>query len=372
MGQEYLKPMLDVGSPRVFNVNVMTRRIMAKAPETQPFFRNKQLNNLVLIKDSVPEDDHTLGAPPIGTKLYFPFNEKDIYEGGRTIFVHDKNMESALIGQFGEGALKKEVLAEDLRIMRILDRLPSLDPFLLKDVFLNEGIPMDEAYFEVGEEMWKQIETYILQSFEPLVSAAFPQAMGSDDMARKLIEKIWEARDLEALRPLTTAFQFPAGEELQIFSAWKGINFYAFQAQSIKSLLLELMTWLKELQIPFAAVSAAERSELKAAIEQTKIRLNEEWRTADTIIKNYQESYDKLFKHRQSSQDFLTFLRNSKKAYWALGNSLGKISHATYCWNILSKRFPNRKLPWESLKEVSALLAKVFVVPKKTATAVSW
>ena len=83
---QYLKPMLDVGSPRVFNCNELTGRILAKDENAPRFFRNKQLNGVVLIKDTVPEADRRINARPIGTKLYFPFNEGNIYEGGRTIF----------------------------------------------------------------------------------------------------------------------------------------------------------------------------------------------------------------------------------------------------------------------------------------------
>src|SRR6202012_4467519 len=102
----------------------------------------------------------------------------------------------------------------------------SLDPFLMKDVFLNEKIEMNPAYFEVDKALWDQIELYILQGFEPLAKAAFPDAVSSDEVARKLIEKIWEGRDLEALRPLVMAFRLPAGQELEIFAAWKGVIFY--------------------------------------------------------------------------------------------------------------------------------------------------
>ena len=53
MANEYLKPMLDVGSPRVLNCNVMTRRILAKDPAAQTFFRCKPLNNLVIVFNGI-------------------------------------------------------------------------------------------------------------------------------------------------------------------------------------------------------------------------------------------------------------------------------------------------------------------------------
>jgi hypothetical protein len=368
MAQEYLKPMLDVGTPRVLNCNVITQRILAKDPNAKTFFRCKPLNNLVLIKDTDPQSR----ASSIGTKLYFPFNEHDIYEGGRTIFVHDTGSEQALKDNFGEGALPKDLLAEDIRVMKILDRLPSLDPFLLKDVFINEKIEMNPAYFEVAKELWDQIELYILQGFEPLAKAAFPDALSSDEVARKLIEKIWEGRDLEALKPLILAFRLPAGHELESFAAWKGIIFYGFEHQRAVSSMADITAWLKEVKIPTAAVTGAERAEVVATLETAKTRLQEEWGAAERVLAEYQDAYDKMFKYRTGSADFLKFLQNSSKAYWTLGNSLGKTGHAFYCWNAMSKRYPNRKMPWDQLRELITLLAKIFNAEKKAGTATSW
>jgi hypothetical protein len=372
MVAEYFRPMLDVGAPRVLNVNVMTRRIMAKNPALVPFFRNKPLNNMVIIKDTLPEGMRHTTASAIGTKLYFPFNENDVYEGGRTIFASDRHLEAALIEMFGEGAISKDALAQDRRIFNLLDRLPSLDPFLLKDVFLNEKIDVNEGYFEAGKEIWQQIESFILQRFEPVVSAAFPDALASDERARTLIEKIWEARDLEALAPLITAFRLPQTEALDIFSAWKGINFYSYQYEKAKPQFVDFMTWLKDLKIPVAAVSGQERDDFKALLEQVRTQLRNEWHKADSILRNYQDSYDKMFKLKVSSVEFVAFLKNSSKHYWELGNSLGKTGHAIYCWEIMTKRFPEKKLPWEQLRELVTLLAKIFKVEKKAMTAVSW
>ncbi len=368
MTHEYLKPMLDVGSPRVLNCNVMTRKILAANPAAKTFFFCKPLNNIVLIKDTDPQS-RTSG---IGTKLYCPFNEHDIYEGGRTIFVHDKGVESALIANFGEGALPKELLAGDMRILRILDRLPSLDPFLLKDVFINEGVQMNPDYFEVAKELWDEIEFYILQNFEPLAKAAFPDALASDEVARKLIEKIWEGSDLDALKPLIQAFRLEAGKERETFAAWKGIIFYGFERRRISDQFAELMSWVKEVKIPLTAGSAQERNEIKASQESNKQRLQEEWNAADEVLSEYQSAYDKMFKLRIGSSDFLKFLQGSRKAYWTLGNSLGKVGHAIYCWDAMTKRFPQRRISWEQNVEFITLMSKIFVEQRKTTTAVSW
>ena len=301
MVAEYARPMLDIGSPRVFNVNMLTRNLLAKDPSLTPFFQNRKLNNIVMIKDAVPDSD-TKVSTGIGTKLYFPFNENDVYEGGRTIFRHDAHLEKALVDMFGRDALPAAALAEDMRKMAIIDRLPSLDPFLMKDVFLNEGFAIDETYFEVGKELWQQIESFILERFEPVVRAAFPDALASDDKARLLVQKIWEARDLQALKPLIDAFRLPNDEALEIFAAWKGINFYAFQYTQIKPVSVQMVGWLQTLQLP--VMNAVERGDNKAMIELIKAQIKLDWQKIESVLQNYQDSYDKMFKLRISSSEF--------------------------------------------------------------------
>ena len=374
MAVKYLKPMLDAGSSRVFNCNALTRKLVEKDPAAKKFFQNPPLNNVVLIKDQVPEHERKgPRCPPVGTKLYFPFNELDIYEGGRTIFLHDPALPQTIIDNFGQNAaLSKDALAQDLRVLEILDGLPSLDPFLMKDVFMRAEIGVNEDYFEISPEQWKEIEIFILQRFEPLVKAAFPDAMSSDEKARRLIEKIWEAKDVAALKPLIDAFRLPENKALEIFGAWKGINFYSFQYSRVQPKLIDIAKWMKGIDIPYGAIPNDERTKLLANMELVKDQLRREWQKVDTILREYTDGYDQMFKHKASSAQFLGFLRNSNKAYWDLGSGLGKTNHAAYCWMVLTGRYRESKLPWPVMHQTMHLLTEILQPEKKTQTSVAW
>jgi hypothetical protein len=374
MSVKYLKPMLDPGSSRVFNCNALTRQVLAKDPNAVRFFRNPPLNNVVFIKDAVPESERKgRHVPPVGTKLYFPFNESDIYDGGRTIFLHDPQLSQSLVENFGQNAtLTKEALAEDLRLLEVLDSLPSLDPFLMKDVFARSGIAVNEAYFDITPEQWKEIEIFILQRFEPLVKAAFPDAMSSDERARLLVEKIWEAKDVVALAPLIEAFRLPQDKALEIFAAWKGINFYSFQYTRVQPRLIEMARWLKGVEIPFGAMPNDERNKLLANMEVVKTELRREWQKVEAILREYTDAYDNMFKHKVSSTQFLDFLRNCRKAYWDLGSGIGKVNDGAYCWGVLTKRFNGQKLPWPLMHQTMRLLSEILQPEKKAASSVAW
>ena len=107
-------------------------------------------------------------------------------------------------------------------------------------------------------------------------------------------------------------------------------------------------------------------------LDASRNQMEKEWQSANGILQKYQDSYDKMFKYRAGSGDFVQFLRNSSKAYWTLGNNLGKVGHAIYCWDVTSKRYPDRKMPWEQLREFITLMSKIFVADKKAATGAAW
>jgi len=369
---KYLKPMLDPGSPRVFNCNVMTKQILAKDPAATPFFRNKALNVTLLIKDTASGSDARKNGSSVGTKLYFPFNADNIYEGGRTIFAHDRSFEKAIVEQFGEGALDKVALIEDLRIINILDKLPSLDPFLMKDVFLRNRIEMNNDYFTISPEAWNEIEQFMLQKFEPLVRAAFANVESSDEKARQLINTIWEARDLEALKPLITALRLPENQALDIFASWKGIVYYAFQYQSQKMQLMDLMKWLQASEASTTGVPANERKEMMEMLTLVKEQLKSEWQSIEATVRKYEDAYDKMFKHKTGSADFLAFLKNSNETYWELGNSIGKTNQGVYCWKAMTARVTDGKVSWQHLQEIMRILTKIFEPEKKMTASMAW
>jgi hypothetical protein len=373
MAGKYLKPMLDTGSSRVFNCNALTRKVLAADPGAQLFFRNPPLNGVVLIKDASAEAARSGARGSVGTKLYFPFNEHNIYDGGRTIFLHDVHVRQAITDNFGQKAsVTNEAMAEDLRVLELLDGLPSLDPFLMKDAFQRAQFAANEAYFEISPEFWSEIESFILQRFEPLVSAAFPDAMASDEKARRLVEKIWEASDVNELAPLIEAFRLPADQALDIFKAWKGINFYSFQHVRVQPQLIDMTKWLNGIVIPHGAMTTEQRTKLVATAEAVRDELRREWQKIEVVLREYADGYDKMFKTKEGSAQFLGFLRNCSKAYWDLGNGLGKVNHAAYCWRLMIGRSRLAKLPWPLMQQTLQLLAEVLAPEKKSANVAAW
>jgi hypothetical protein len=360
----YLKPMLDAGSSRVFNCNDVARKLGRREDEENAFlFQTAAMHNLVLIKEALRYDDprHPKGQV-IGSKIYVPYNRDDIYEGGRSIFFHSPSLLQVFHEQFGveESDATSVGLEHDMRIFRILDDLPSLDGFLMRDALELDGIQANEAYFDVSAEERVAIQEFIRGKMEPLVRAAYGGKKPPSSKVTQLIDAMWEAKDLTALEPLIVAFRFPKEEALSIFGAWKGINFYSFEYHRGRKKRETFAHWLKEDAMPKNLVSREVLQVLEPMRRATIERLRGHWVEIDEILKQYDKLYTE-FVASANPGGFIGFLRGAKKIYWQLGDSLSKIDHAINCWDIWTKAAPGRRLPFEQLEAMLDLLKKILI-----------
>jgi hypothetical protein len=362
-GSGYLKPMLDAGSSRVFNCNDVARKLENREIENPYLFKTPAMHHLVLIKEALRYDDprHPKGQV-IGSKLYVPYNRDELYEGGRSIFFHSPNLLQVFHEQFGvdQSEATSVGLDHDMKIFRILDELPSLDGFLMRDALELEGIVANEAYFDVSPDERVAIQEFIRGKMEPLVRAAYGGKRPPTNKVTQLIDAMWEAKDITALEPLILAFRFPKEEALAIFGAWKGINFYSFEYHRARKKREAFAHWLKE-DAMAKNLMAREIFQLLEPIRRATIeRLRGHWVEADNTLKQYDKLYGE-FVASANPGGFISFLRGAKAIYWELGDSLSKIDHAINCWDIWTKAAPGRRLPFEQLEAMLELLKKILI-----------
>lgn len=375
MSETGLRPVIDSGSSRILDCNRITRTLREEKAADQPlFFRNARLNDLIVIKHSLAAGERrSKSMPPVGTKLYFPFNENDPYRGGSTIFLHDDHLESALRDKCGVSRENnKQAVEEDLAILRALGRLPTLDPFLMRDVLATEQISVNPAYLEISAQEWTEIEAYIQEHFAPLIRAAVPAAASSNDRANRLAEKMWEAKDLKALQPLIEALRLPEANALEIFYSWKVITFYAFQYARIRPKLLEMAQWLKTSANLPQLTPLDMRIRMEGSHATVREQIRQPWQAIDATLRSYEDSYAKMFQENSDPGPFLAFVAHASETFWALGDALGKLDHALYCWDTVTARYAKRSLPLPALESALAMLEEILGSGKPAAAGVVW
>ncbi|MGH9548920.1 MAG: hypothetical protein ACRD3W_06070, partial [Terriglobales bacterium] len=310
----------------------------------------------------------------VGTKLYFPYNRENVYEGGRSIFLHHPQLLTVLREQLGVASMSQpqEQILRDFKILRILDQLPSLDGFLMRAALEQEKISVPDGYFEVPDDERLAITQYIRRKFEPLVRAAVGSETATSSKVAQLVDKIWEAKDKAALAPLIEAFRFPDADALAIFGSWNGVTYYTFEYARTKQKRESLAQWLRNDALPSDFVVEKHLDRIDDLRKQTIQRLRYHWSTVEDISREYETLYARFLSDRDGVGGFLAFLRRSREIYWRMGDSLSKINHAIHCWDLNTIGFPGRRLPSDQLERILGVLRTVLISEQLAASEVVW
>ena len=186
---------------RLLNLLSTWRRHKDK-PEysAEPFFQDKRLNRAMIVKHRLRPDELELFDHPrqTATKVVFPVDPTNLKLGGKFAFIGQKNF-SALIADFiGQN---ENAIALDPPLLKLLDELPSLDPFLLREELKRNGYQPAACYLELSEADLKKIFAFVQCEIEPLVRLCTGGTLASHTV--KLVERILSNKldgEMEPLR----------------------------------------------------------------------------------------------------------------------------------------------------------------------------
>jgi hypothetical protein len=357
-----LQSMLETGSSRVFNCNDIAKKLVELKDPDPYFFKSPAMNVLVLIKEAIVDDRamRRMKGEIVGTKLYFPYDSDDIYGGGRSVYLHDDKLTRVIQEILGTaGQMDGIALEHDMAILEIVDKLPSLDGFLMRDALEIRGMKPNPKYFEVPENEHRAIREFIRKKFDPLVKIAYAGMPNANAKAMNLVEKMWEATDLDSLAPLIRAFRFPEEDALEIFSAWKGINFYSFQYVRSKPSRENFALWLRDNAKPRGYVPSAVMEHFDLLRKATIRKLRFHWQAVEEITREYDSLYGAMLSRPDAAPAFVEFLHRGRSLYWKMGNSLSKIAHAVTCWKEITQGSSGRPLAADMLERLLTNLNQI-------------
>jgi len=370
MRDSYLFPTLEAGSSRVFNVcartGVLNKSIADGAEVTAKdyLFLTRELNNAILVKEARPsrKSSRYIYDQSIGTKLYFPYNTSRIYDGGKSAFIDDPEIRRILKHHAGLDTNEKSEDAErDLSLIRLLEELPSLDPFLVKDKLEIEGLSANEIYFEISDSEWKVIQAHVSDKLRPIVAFAFPDAKDQEKgRTQFLLKKLWNTKDIEALMPIMDAFNLPRKEASKIFSAWKGIMYYDYEYNRSLPKWRKNIEWMQHDAVPTDTVDIERRNMLHELRGTVRAQYKEFWDELQQIFAAYEDAYEKLFVLRKEPAPFIDFMRNAVKSYWILGSRMSAINHSAIIWDILTADTFKRRIGYDPLYNLFEMQHEIF------------
>ena len=239
-------------------------------------------------------------------------------------------------------------------------KLPSLDPFLLKDRLAAHVNEVDPSYFAISPSEWERISRRIREKIRPMVLMA---ASGQGDVEAKvklLLDKLWDSTGLEEFAPFFKAMNLPVDKTAEIMQAWKGITFYEIEYGELTPKVQEFGRWLKDGSVPIDTIHRTDRATIDKLRESVRRKTKQNLAEITQTLAEYQDSYDELFVRRKGAQKFGGFLGQASRHFNNLGATLNEVSHAILVWNEMSSRHKNRQMKGANLIEMFEVLDDIF------------
>lgn len=300
-----------------------------------PFFRNRVLNASIIIKHRLRADDQFLFGDfrASATKILIPFERTDLTLGGRSFFVGQRGW----IELLNEACNNPPDLAYDLEILRLIDGLPSLDPFLVRESLRRAGFSIAPCYFAISQADLERMHAYVGDAITELVEMALGNigGMAGASNLKKLVEALLSTDVDDRLEPLRLTLMLEGESFREGVFSWKGFLYYKWSLSVLWPDLKKVANEIGQLQI-----TGQRDIETGAYLNAARQRLQSAIVTQKNAIARTLKIYDDAFAGLTTRGDpkvFRDFLLRAPDMFISLGEKVGVISHIGSFWRY---RFP--------------------------------
>jgi hypothetical protein len=302
---------------------------------TAPMFESKILNKSIILKHRLRADEVDLFVTrrALATKLIIPFKRNDLSMGGQSLFIGQRGFEDLLqeVGNYSD----RTEMKRDLNVMRLIDGVPSLDPFLLREHLRCNEIMPNSCYFEISPADQQRMHEYASREIGRLTAMANGKGGAQSASTGRMVAALLSSEVNEKLEPLRMTLSLGPEEFSEGVFSWRGFIYYKWSLEEFWPKLIQALRGIKVI-CAIGKVTFEERTMLdnckNTILRGAKFNIQEIRR----IIAIYDGAYEGLIE-RQDPKLFREFLLSAPKLFLDIGDKMGSMSHITSFWNY---RFP--------------------------------
>jgi hypothetical protein len=299
-----------------------------RAWREQPLFQTAGLNQALLIKHRLRrnEIDFFEGPRRVATKIILPIDNRELKAGGRYFFFGQINFASIIREVFG-------ITPEhpDFRTLALIDQLPSLDPFLLREQLSRAGIDPAPCYFAISEADMQKMLSFVQGEIEPLVQLSLGGTQASPDTVARMAARILSNAPGDRLDSLGEVLRLnPEQYEEGIF-CWKGFLYFKWTLGSLGEHLVTVMSRVSSIK-PVGPMDGESREYIARGREVVRKLIKRALAETRQTMEIYDEAYAGLTRN-DNPLIFRDFLLNAPALFARLGDQLGAIQHVISFWN---------------------------------------
>ena len=304
-----------------------------------PFFTQRLLNRSIILKHRLRPSEYGLflTPKPTATKILIPIDSEDLRAGAHFAFVGQRNFEEVMTAAFGDG-LKGG--SRDRTVLDLIDSLPSLDPFLLREQLRRLEIEPALVYLGISEADIEQMFNFVREHIASLVtlSSKAGQPGGASAGVDRLVEKLLSRRPEDGFEPLKETLKFSDKEYLDGVFAWRGFLYYKWQLEELMSAISQVA-----LEISSIAPRGGNDPEATRYLPEARQRICATISQTISRVQPLLDIYDKAYlalTEGGKPMAFRDFLLNAPSMFTELGMALGGVQHVISFWRY---RFPEGK-----------------------------
>jgi len=294
----------------------------------RPMFAHPVLNRTIIVKHHPRAGEFETGSErgAIVTKVIFPFDPEDLDLGGQFLLVDDPD----LTGQLERHLDWRGVdMARDVLTLRLIDRLPTLDPFLLHEAATANRLDVAPCYFRLSAADKTEMRDFVARQVETLIGLCFAGVTVSGGQAARLAELILAEGDSPELAPLRQALRMQPEEFAQAMFCWKAVLYYRWRSRLLGPEVKAARRSIKSVELSRFDVDPARF--VRAAIGQLEDLILDCERHIAEVFRSYDEVFKTLTAQR-TPEPFRRFLIDGPRLFARLGERMGRLEQLTSYW----------------------------------------
>jgi hypothetical protein len=324
------------GSSHIFNCRDLSHKI-AMDGDNKLLFKTPTLNRAVFLKLPLEVRQSAASREGMGrfeTKIYLPF-EDGLEKGGQTVNFSAPNFQEVIRSlRPSNQTIDQEDMERDQLVLHLLESLPSLDPFLLKEKFRQAELDVDERYFTLTEEAWQEIRKFVMNKFRPMIGFAYPNSSPSELHVAKLTEILWEAKDDPDVQKMMGVLSIPPENIEDVLYAWKGVIYYEFVYTKNKKKINDFLKWIDQIGTQLGGITPT----MKECRNIIRTKLANNISAMMPILIEHKNAYDELFIHKRNAKPFVSFISQCSNQFYALSTTVGQLMIIIQIWNDFNLR----------------------------------
>ena len=325
---------------RVLNLSqIYLQSAREKEYQMRPFFRDSQLNKCILVKHTLRANERDLFARSkrTATKVILPFDPMDLKLGGRSIFVNQTGFDAFCRAYFNID----DVMANaDVQILRLLDQLPSLDPFLVREHLGRNGFKPGACYLKISPFDVQRMVGFANAEIERLVVTAFGDGF-SGEAGVKLAGKILaDELDME-LAPLRRVLRMSEDEFSDGIFSWRGFLYFKWRHLELQEEMRKVLEGLASYQ-PVGSADEALKEYLREVRPRLARKIVNAIQGVGRTLNVYDQAYHALVQG-ENAGPFRRFLLDGPGLFFELGENIGILSHIGSFWQYRMSHAMNEK-----------------------------